>query len=879
MAKKALRKESEHVARAKNIIRKKAPLPPGQECLDLVKQLKQEKAFGYARKLLGLARESLDSAADDQLKLKLAQEHALCTYKDPDLPVRSRLDRALGILNAADTLLETQNRETLGLAGAIFKRIWEVGGQKIHLEHSLSYYLRGYQLKPTSELDFADDRGYTGINAAFVLDQLAALESQQAQSAGMTSEVADMRRQQAADIRRELKNKLPELAVQDESLNRNYWYLVTVAEAYFGLSEYEQAEQWLEKAKALPQIPSWELESTARQLASIARLKAEDDPQKLESGAWQTLEAFLGDRISAVLTAFLGKVGLALSGGGFRASLFHIGVLAKLAELDLLRHVEVISCVSGGSIIGAHYYLKVRELFKRKADAEIGRQDYVQLVQDTCREFLTGVQTNIRSRVAAELVTNLKMIFLPNYSRTMRAGELYEEKIYAEVKDGEELRPRWLNDLYIEPKGEGELFAPKYDNWRRSAKVPILILNATSLNTGHNWQFTASWMGEPPSGIDTAIDANYRLRRMYYEDAPAPHDKIRLGHAVAASACVPGLFEPIVLPKLYQREAGPDTEKQPIAVRLVDGGVHDNQGIMSLLEQDCNAVLVSDASGQMDSDDNPSKGVIGVPLRSNSILMARVREAEYRELDARHKSGVLRNLMFIHLKKELEVNPVDWIGCDESLQFGPERQSGEEKDHTDYGILKEVQKNLAAIRTDLDSFCDTEAFALMTSGYRMAEFELKKQFANFPMSTEDSPDWQFLAVEKSMADRSKSKRLMKLVKVGSQRAFKVWKLSTPLKITAWILGVLALVFFFWACWKWSSVALLTVGAIGTAAAALIAGAIVGKKVMRIVRYRDTLSEIAIGIAMSLLGWIVARIHLHIFDKWFLHIGRVSDRDH
>ena len=42
-----------------------------------------------------------------------------------------------------------------------------------------------------------------------------------------------------------------------------------------------------------------------------------------------------------------GKVGLALSGGGFRASLFHIGVLAKLAELDVLRHVEVLSCVKG----------------------------------------------------------------------------------------------------------------------------------------------------------------------------------------------------------------------------------------------------------------------------------------------------------------------------------------------------------------------------------------------------------------------------------------------------------------------------------------------------------------------------------------------------
>ena len=53
------------------------------------------------------------------------------------------------------------------------------------------------------------------------------------------------------------------------------------------------------------------------------------------------------------------KLGLALSGGGFRASYFHIGVLAQMAEQGLLRHVEVISTVSGGSIIGALYYLHV----------------------------------------------------------------------------------------------------------------------------------------------------------------------------------------------------------------------------------------------------------------------------------------------------------------------------------------------------------------------------------------------------------------------------------------------------------------------------------------------------------------------------------------
>ena len=55
------------------------------------------------------------------------------------------------------------------------------------------------------------------------------------------------------------------------------------------------------------------------------------------------------------------KMGLALSGGGFRASIYHIGVLAALAERDMLRHVEVLSCVSGGSILGTYYYLLLRK--------------------------------------------------------------------------------------------------------------------------------------------------------------------------------------------------------------------------------------------------------------------------------------------------------------------------------------------------------------------------------------------------------------------------------------------------------------------------------------------------------------------------------------
>ena len=69
------------------------------------------------------------------------------------------------------------------------------------------------------------------------------------------------------------------------------------------------------------------------------------------------------------------KLGLALAGGGFRASLFHIGVLRRMAELDMLRYVEVLSTVSGGSIVGALYIL----LLKREIDnkSRLDQADYL----------------------------------------------------------------------------------------------------------------------------------------------------------------------------------------------------------------------------------------------------------------------------------------------------------------------------------------------------------------------------------------------------------------------------------------------------------------------------------------------------------------------
>src|SRR5258705_12051690 len=51
------------------------------------------------------------------------------------------------------------------------------------------------------------------------------------------------------------------------------------------------------------------------------------------------------------------KIGLALSGGGFRATLYNLGLVRFLFDAGILRNVSHITAVSGGSIIGAHLCL------------------------------------------------------------------------------------------------------------------------------------------------------------------------------------------------------------------------------------------------------------------------------------------------------------------------------------------------------------------------------------------------------------------------------------------------------------------------------------------------------------------------------------------
>ena len=334
-----------------------------EKMLELAMKLKGELRFTYARRLLLRASKHKDTALDRNLREKIFQQLALCTYKDEDLSADERLDRALETLREIADFKTTTVQETLGLIGAIYKRKWELDNQRENLEQSLVYYLRAYEQGPRN------DQGYTGINAAYILDRIANIEEAQAKKAGREL-VATEARERAREIRQKVVDEVAPL-VNDPELHDKWWYYAAVAEAHFGLQNYDEAVKWINNGHAnAKEVYEWELQTCAFQLASIARLQ----PDKDLGPAWDALIRAFG--VAAVpRSAFTGKVGLALSGGGFRASLYHLGVLAQLAELDMLRTVEVLSCVSGGSIAGAHYYLKVRHLLQTKTDAEITRED------------------------------------------------------------------------------------------------------------------------------------------------------------------------------------------------------------------------------------------------------------------------------------------------------------------------------------------------------------------------------------------------------------------------------------------------------------------------------------------------------------------------
>ncbi len=124
------------------------------------------------------------------------------------------------------------------------------------------------------------------------------------------------------------------------------------------------------------------------------------------------------------------KLGLALAGGGFRASLFHIGVLRRMAELDMLRYVETLSTVSGGSIVGALYILLLKREIDRKA--RLDQSDYVRIIEELDERMSKAIKKNLRVRLFMNPL-GIMRVMLTEYSLGLRMSRLYERCVFNET--------------------------------------------------------------------------------------------------------------------------------------------------------------------------------------------------------------------------------------------------------------------------------------------------------------------------------------------------------------------------------------------------------------------------------------------------------------
>ncbi len=189
------------------------------------------------------------------------------------------------------------------------------------------------------------------------------------------------------------------------------------------------------------------------------------------------------------------KLGLALSGGGFRASLFHIGVFRRLAELDLLRDLSIISAVSGGSIVAAHYLQLLLPRLERSHSLTM--DEYVALVRDELEpHFREGVARNLRTRLFWNPLQNLRML-VTRHTMGERMAALYQRHLYAgAVPESRRRSGLALRELQLSGVSDIETHNadPAHDT------VPKLLINATTLNTGRNFRFTAAEIGDPVLG-------------------------------------------------------------------------------------------------------------------------------------------------------------------------------------------------------------------------------------------------------------------------------------------------------------------------------------------------------------------------------------------
>jgi NTE family protein len=269
---------------------------------------------------------------------------------------------------------------------------------------------------------------------------------------------------------------------------------------------------------------------------------------------------------------------LCLSGGGYRAALFHLGALRRLNELGILSQIDTFTSVSGGSIMAAQL-----ATFLARARVEPG---------ETYQSFDTGVAEPMRAFVA----------------RDVRTGAALAR-----------LHPRnWLI-----PGAQSEALAAAYAQGPAPGRLEELPEKPRFVFLASDMRFRDQWV------FDTG------LRRVGSSAAGyGPLGEWTLAQAVAASSCVPGAFGVVSAKQDPSTLSGgsyaePDRARLVREIDLSDGGMFDNLGLEPVW-RDHETVLVSDAAPSFKPD--PDVGWLWSALRQGVILLEQATEVRKRWL-------------------------------------------------------------------------------------------------------------------------------------------------------------------------------------------------------------------------------------------------------
>ena len=240
-------------------------------------------------------------------------------------------------------------------------------------------------------------------------------------------------------------------------------------------------------------------------------------------------------------------LGLCLSGGGFRAMLFHAGALSRLNEAGYLPRLDRVSSVSGGSIIAGMLALSWADL---DFTAEGVASNFAELVREPLRRFASRT---------VDVPAVLMGLLLPGSTVNGRLANSYRRLF-----------------------GRRTLAA--------LPERPDFVFDATNLQSGDLWRFSKPEEGDWRVGSRTAPDTEVAC-------------------VVAASSAFPPVLSPARLKfPAGALEGGADDEVStpPFTARvaLVDGGVYDNLGLEAVWST-CRQVLISDAGGQLAPQKRP----------------------------------------------------------------------------------------------------------------------------------------------------------------------------------------------------------------------------------------------------------------------------------